>query len=204
MAAREKEIAESKSQRASELSTIKNLRSEQETELLGLERMRDEASKASAENRALLEEIKSAQDGSAKLMADINEARQKSEDRRVAAQQEVSSASYATEMARNLMNVYKQALNTYIQIAGTGIQIPEITDEHRLFIVKDMLSQMTTPWDLESIGITKEEEELLEGEIPDVKDEINELSTLRAEYKKRFEKAPFNGWTVEQLKSKLL
>lgn len=185
--AREKEIAESKGARSFELTTITNLRAQQETELLKLNSMKEEALKVSEENKVILNEINSARDGAEKLMADINEARQKSEDRRIAAQNEVSSASYATETAKNMMNVFRQALSTYIQFAGSSIQIPEITDEHRRFIAKDLLSQCA-----DTVV-----------EVSEVSEEIEELTELRKQYKEKFQKNYFPGWGVEELKSKL-
>lgn len=204
MKARELEILENKSGRSAQIAAIKEERAAQATEKLHLEAMREESIKAVDENRAVLEEINKAKAGSEQLMADINEARQKAEDRRVAAQNEISSASYIQDTARNMMTCFRQALNTYIQLNGQAIQIPEITDEHRLFIVKDMLSQITTPWDLESIGITGElaGDEVKE-ETPDVKVEMEELAVLRKQYKEKFQKNYFPGWGVEELKSKL-
>ena len=193
MKSRNKEISESKENQSNELSTIKTLRSSQETERLNLEMLRKETIEIAETNRAILEEIKVAKDGSEKLMNDINEARQKAEDRRMAAQNEISSASYAQEMARNMMIVFRQALNTYIQIAGQEIKIPEITDENRRFIAKDLLSQCAD----------SEKSEASTVEIEEVKAEMNELSELRKQYEEKFQKKVFNGWGVDEIKSKL-
>jgi len=193
MKARELEILENKSSRNAQINAIKEERAAQQKEKLHLEAMRDEAIKAVDENRAILDEINKARAGSEKLMNDINEARQKAEDRRVAAQNEVSSASYAQDMAKNMMSVFRQALNTYIQIAGQAIQIPEITDEHRRFIANDLLAQCTTPdsFDMADESMKKEEEAM---NTPDVKPEIEELAVLRKQYEEKFQKKVFNGW----------
>ena len=186
MEAREKEIQESKASQNSIKSELKSLKQTLETERLNLEEMRNTATAEVEKNRAILASIESARAGSEVLMADINKTRQEAEDRRVAAQNEVSSASYALDMARNMQAVFRQALNTYIQIAGQGIQIPTLTDEHRKFIAKDLLSQCA--------------DYVPEG---NVDEEMDELGKLRKMYREKFEKKEFPGWTVEQLKTKL-
>jgi len=197
--AREIEATTMSNARKGEIKAIEDNIAQQETEKLHLEAMRDEATKATDESRLVLEEINKARAGSEILMNDINAAREKAEDRRIAAQSEISSASYALDMAKNMMLVFRQALNTYIQLNGQAIQIPEITDEHRIFIVKDMLSQMTTPWDLPSIGITIERSQ----EEAEVQEEMAELADLRKRYEEKFQKKGFNGWGIAEFRSKL-
>lgn len=195
--AREKELSESKSKSASELSTLKSLISQQETESIRLERMRDEATKATAENRAILAQIEEAHAAGRKTMDEINAARQNAEDRRIAAQAEISSASYATEMAKNMMMVFRQALNAYVQLAGQAIQIPEITDEHRRFIAKDLISQCAETPENET------DEPILPQGKNDIVSEIEELASLRKQYEEKFQKKVFNGWSSEELKAKI-
>jgi hypothetical protein len=75
------------------------------------------------------------------LVKETLKARDEAEDRRLAAVADISMASHAQEMAKTLTAIFRNALNSHIQIQGTGVKIPEITDEHRRFIAADLLSQ---------------------------------------------------------------
>lgn len=47
--------------------------------------------------------------------------------------------------------IMRQALHTFVQVNGTEIRVAEITDAHRLIIIKDLIAQFENPIDIKDV-----------------------------------------------------
>lgn len=206
--AREKEISEHWYERNNAIASIKEETKVIETERIRLEKMRDEASAKAAEYRKILWKIDQANKEQEKNMEEFKRLRDEAEDRRVAAQAEISSASYMSDIAKHLIFCFRQELVRYIQISGQEVKIQSLTDEHRRFIANDLLSQCSemTPT---SVTVSEEEtapnveESAEEIQVDGIKYTDRPLEELRIIYEEKTGKKPFNGWNAEILISKI-
>lgn len=60
------------------------------------------------------------------------------------AQQEVNAAEFAKMEAHKLVLVFRQALQTFIQVNGLEVRVPEVTEADKRFIIKDLIEQCPT------------------------------------------------------------
>lgn len=187
--ARNIELSEKSGQRNTQIREAKEAVASMKTESAQLEAMRNEATAKSEESRLLLEKIEQSNADAEITMKNLIKARDEAEDRRLAAQSEISSASYASDMSKHLTMVFRQELARYIQIGGQEIKIPELTDEHRKFIASQLLSECVEATEGATEGANSKE--------------VGSREELRMQYEARFGVKPFNGWNAETLLSKI-
>jgi DNA repair exonuclease SbcCD ATPase subunit len=141
----ESKVLESKrlsSTRADELKAIEDATTVLEEERKRTEIMRQETEARVEENRLLLEQIEAAKQWSQSIFDQITKERQQNEDAKRIAQSETEAATYIKNEAYRITLVFRQALNTFVQVNGTEIRIKEVDDEVRKFVMIDLLNQL--------------------------------------------------------------
>lgn len=155
--AHELEIKRMDEGRQHKIDLARKERAEVEQERAKLAVLKNAVEKERAENEAILARIEQARDDAAGFSEKANAEMRKAENDKRIAQEEQGAANYIKTEAYNLMIVFRQALNTFVQMNGTTIQISDITDEHRKFIIKDLYAQMTEKPTFTEIAGGKEE-----------------------------------------------
>jgi hypothetical protein len=160
------ELEEAKAQLESRESESKRLTAgrdaqyekiKKEKEALDAENKRNEVLKVSieattAENAELLAKIEQAREDAQRFSEEAHEEQKTAALLKQNAQQEQEAANFIKNESYRLTMIFRQALQTFVQMNGTTVAISELTDEHRLFIAKDLLSQMETPMQVLEAG----------------------------------------------------
>lgn len=129
------------SQRKDETNALETKRSEAETATKRMEEQVKELEKATAEHEKARKGSEESRKGAEILHDEVNKSRETAERARQESISENNCAEYNKGMAKNLLEVFRQALHSYCQINGTAIQIAELTNEHKKWIAKDLMSQ---------------------------------------------------------------
>lgn len=140
----ESKILESKrlsGSREDELEAIKAEREALETERRKQEIARDEVEKISLENQETLKRITEAQENANKLFNEIAVERQENERIKAITQNEIGSADFIKNEAFRMVQIFRQALHTFVQLNGTQVRIPEIAVDDLRFLVNDLIRQ---------------------------------------------------------------
>ncbi len=103
-----------------------------------------ELEKATAEHNKAREEAEESRKGAEALHEEVNKAREIAERAKQEAYTENNSAEYNKGMAKQLLEVFRQSLHTYVQLNGTEIKIANLTDEHKVWIAQDLLKDIPT------------------------------------------------------------
>lgn len=160
-----------KANRDNELATLEATRTSTIIEQNKLEVLRTTVQNETEEKRQILIRIQESEKNATDMHEIVTKERQALELLKGTVAHESASADYNLGMARNLTACFRQALHTYAQIAGTGIQIPELTEEHKIWIAKDLLAQCGIS-DFHGYGEPKGEEDETEVEILSVEDSV--------------------------------
>jgi len=94
------------------------------------------------ENETLLKKLKESTAWAVDTMSLISMERESLEKLRLSAIAENSSAEYNKNLADHLRQLFRNELHRYIQIAWTGITIPNLTKEHKIFIIKTLEEEL--------------------------------------------------------------
>lgn len=140
----ESKILESKrftDSRDDQIAAIEAERVALETEKTKTAQMKEETERQVLENQEILARIKEAQDTAQVTFDLISKERAENERIKTIAQQEVSSADFIKNEAYRMTMIFRQALHTYLSVNGTEVRIPELTDEHRIFVAKELIAQ---------------------------------------------------------------
>lgn len=92
----------------------------------------------------------------------MQEERLKAEAIKTTAQQEQEAANFIKNEAYKVTMIMRQALHTFVQVNGTEVRIAEITDAHRLIIIKDLLAQCETPIEIQELFTLEQVKEAYE------------------------------------------
>lgn len=135
-------IKKIKATRDAEIAELEAKRVEAETEIKKLEVLKAKIEEEASQLHDLKDRVAESERNAVELSNSITEERRALEIVRQAAANESSCADFNKAQAGHLIQVFRQALHSHVQIAGTAIQIPELTDEHKEFIAKDLLKQI--------------------------------------------------------------
>jgi len=182
-------------------------------ETLQLEVLRKQITAESEANSEKLKQINKALEQSKEIFDDINKQRQDIADKMEILNRETSTNDYLKNAEIQAAQQLRQALHSYIQIAGVEIKIPEITDDDRNTVMNFLKRELLNSWYFDTKLI---EEDIYE--TPDLKEWVKvpvleesecmdienlDVKWLRLAYKDKFWKYPFMWWNVETLLSKL-
>lgn len=129
--------------RKSEIAELKAAKEEAERAASKLEVQRGEVAAASAEYTALLSKVKESEENARALHDSIQKDREDAQKKINEARTENASAEYNKGLATQLTASFRQALHTYVQLNGTEIKIPELTNEMKEWIAKDLIKQIS-------------------------------------------------------------
>lgn len=140
----ESKILESKrftDSRDDQLAAIEAERVALETEKKKTAQMKEETEKLVLENQTILERIKEAQDNSQVTFDLISKERTENERIKTIAQNEIASADFIKNEAYRMTMIFRQALHTYLSVNGTEVRIPDLKEEHMIFVAKELIAQ---------------------------------------------------------------
>jgi len=127
--------------RKDELNALEEAHKEAEMSIAKLEAHRVEVAQAAAEYTEMYNKVKASEENAKILHESIQKSREVAEQKIQEAIRENNSAEYNKGMATMLTASFRQALHTFCQISGTSIKIPELTNEHKEWIAKDLIKQ---------------------------------------------------------------
>lgn len=140
----ESKILESKrftDSRDEQLAAIESERVALETEKKKTAQMKEETEKLVLENQDILARITEAQENAQVTFDLISKERAENERIKTIAQQEVSSADFIKNEAYRMTMIFRQALHTYLSVNGTEVRIPDLKEEHMIFVAKELIAQ---------------------------------------------------------------
>ncbi len=135
-------IKKIKASRDAEIAELEAKRVEAETEVKKLQVLKAKVEEEAAQLQDLKDRVSESERNAVELSNSITEERRQLEIVRQAAANESSCADFNKATAGHLIQVFRQALHSHVQLAGTAIAIPELTDEHKEWIAKDLLKQI--------------------------------------------------------------
>lgn len=130
------------SQRKSEIAALEEKRKEAEMATLRMETQRSDITEESNRVNTESVKLKESRDDAETLHNSIQEERRKLEQDKLDARTENNSAEYNKNMAKLLTEAFRQELHRYVQITGTEIKIPELTDAHKVWLAEDLMKQV--------------------------------------------------------------
>lgn len=131
------------SQRKEETNALEAKRHEAEIAIKRMEEQATVVSQETAKYESVRADIQASEKNATTIHENIQKERQQAEREKLEARTENNSAEYNKGIAQQLIAAFRQALHTYAQINGTAIQIPELTDEHKVWIAEDLLRQVS-------------------------------------------------------------
>lgn len=131
------------SQRKDETNALEAKRLEAEIAIKRMEEQATVVSQETAKYESVRADIQASEQNATTIHENIQKERQQAEREKLEARTENNSAEYNKGIAQQLIAAFRQALHTYAQINGTAIQIPELTDEHKVWIAEDLLRQVS-------------------------------------------------------------
>lgn len=141
LASKELESKRFTDSRDDQLAAIEAERVALETEKTKTAQMKEETEKLVLENQEILARIKEAQDTAQVTFDLISKERAENERIKTIAQQEVSSADFIKNEAYRMTMIFRQALHTYLSVNGTEVRIPDLKEEHMIFVAKELIAQ---------------------------------------------------------------
>lgn len=137
--------------RKQQIEDAKAEREANETACKRLEILKAEVEKEKIEKENQAERIELANKEAAETYDRVHDERVKAEAIKQTAQQEQEAANFIKNEAYKLTMIMRQALHTFVQVNGTEIRVAEITDAHRLLIIRDLIAQFETPIEIQAV-----------------------------------------------------
>lgn len=122
-----------------------------ETACRRLEILKGEVEKEKIEKENQAERIELANKEAQEIYDRVHDERVKAEAIKATAQQEQEAANFIKNEAYKVTMIMRQALHTFVQVNGTEVRVPEITDAHRLIIIRDFLAQCENPIEVSAL-----------------------------------------------------
>ena len=116
-----------------------------------LEILKAEVEKEKIEKENQAERIELANKEAQEIYDRVHDERVKAEAIKTTAQQEQEAANFIKNEAYKVTMIMRQALHTFVQVNGTDVRVPEITDAHRLIMIRDFLAQCETPIEVSAL-----------------------------------------------------
>lgn len=116
-----------------------------------LEILKGEVEKEKIEKENQAERIELANKEAQEIYDRVHDERVKAEAIKTTAQQEQEAANFIKNEAYKVTMIMRQALHTFVQVNGTEVRVPEITDAHRLIMIRDFLAQCENPIEVSAL-----------------------------------------------------